>query len=198
VSISGPIVDAFRSRALDSYYPLIAVDAIYLKVREDIQPISMALYVAIGTNTEGKREVLGFHLSKTESEIGYQEFFADLKTRGIKRVDFCVSDNHAGLVAAIRESFGSIIWQRCQTHFSRNMKDACSSKVWEEVRPRLTDIYTAPDEEQARERKEALVLDLEKTAPKAAKLLDEAFDDIIAVMVLPEKYRVKYLNLKQH
>ena len=186
-----PVVEEFRSRPLDEWIPFVIVDAMYLKVREDDRVVSKALYIAMGINMQGKREILGFMLADTESKEQYLEFFRSLKKRGLSRVDFVVSDAHAGLVDAVKEVFVGASWQRCQTHFSRNMKDATPKKVWPEVKAMLQEIYTAKDIKTARARKDEAMEFLIRNAPKAADLLDDAFDDIIAVLSLPMAYRTK-------
>jgi len=184
-----PVVEEFRQRALCEWYPFLVVDAMYLKVREDGKVIPKALYLAIAINKNGRREIIGIALNNRESKESYREFFKNLKARGLKRVDLVVSDSHEGLVEALKEEFTGTPWQRCQTHFSRNMLDKCPKKIWGEVKELLTSIYTARNITEARrQRDEALTL-LEKEAPKAAELLDNAFDDITAVFTLPLKYR---------
>ena len=186
-----PAVEEFRLRPLDEWIPFVIVDAMYLKVREDTRVVSKALYIAMGINMQGKREILGFMLSDTESKDRYVEFFRSMKGRGLSRVDFVVSDAHAGLVDAVKEVFVGASWQRCQTHFSKNMKDVTPKKVWPEVKAMLPEIYTAKDITTARARKEEAMEFLLQHAPKAADLLDDAFDDIIAVLSLPMVYRTK-------
>jgi transposase-like protein len=190
-AVLDPVVDEFRNRQLEEWYPFVIVDAIYLKVREDNRVVSKALYVAIGVKTNGHREVLGFMTSRSESKAAYSEFFGSLKARGLKRVDLVVSDNHDGLRESIKEEFLGASWQRCQTHFTRNMLDKTPKKMWAEVKDRLLDIYTAPDIAKARERSAETVKWLSQKAPAAASLLDESFDDITAVFALPLKYRKK-------
>ena len=186
-----PIVDGFRNRPLDERYPFMIIDAMYLKVREASRVISKALYVAIGINAKGRREVLGVSVMDTETKGGYVEFFNGLKDRGLERVDLGVSDNHAGLVEAFKSVFLGASWQRCQTHFTKNMLDKTPKKHWAEVKERLREMYTARNLEKAKALKDELVDRLREIAPKAAELLDEGFDDITAVLSLPTKYRTK-------
>lgn len=190
-AILDPIVEEFRNRQLDEWYPFVVVDAIYLKVREDNRVVSKALYVAMGVNVSGHREVLGFMMSKSESKKAYSEFFRSLKARGLKRVDLVTSDNHDGLREAIKQEFLGASWQRCQTHFSRNVLDKTPKKMWPEVKEMLNDIYNAPDAAKARERADEVIQQLSERAPGAAELLDESFDDVTAVFSLPLKYRKK-------
>ena len=186
-----PIVSEFMDRPLDEWYPFVMVDAMYLKVREMGRVISKALYIALGVNLNGNREVLGFAMSAAETKESYVEFFRSMKDRGLNRVDLAISDNHPGLREAIKQEFIGASWQRCQTHFSKNMLDKIPKKYWPEAREALRDIYNAPDVEVARKRSCEMVKWLSSIAPNAATLLDEAFDDITAVFALPSDYRKK-------
>lgn len=118
-----PIVDAFKSRPLIYEYPFLMVDAIYIKARENNRVRCKSLLIAIGIDEEGNREIIGFHLSESESETSWEEFFISLKQRGLKSPRLITSDNHKGLVKAIQKQFQGSSWQRCQTHFSRNILD---------------------------------------------------------------------------
>jgi putative transposase len=80
-----PIVHAFRTRPLESHYPFLIVDALYLKVREDHRVQSRGLLIAVGVNEEGYREIIGFQVANTETESSWGELFESLKEEGIKR-----------------------------------------------------------------------------------------------------------------
>jgi len=191
LKILDPIIEEFRQRPLGEWYPFLIVDAMYLKVRENGRVVSKALYMAIAINKTGKREIIGITLNNRESKEGYREFFKGLKARGLERIDLAVSDSHEGLVEALKEEFVGSSWQRCQTHFSKNMRDKCPKEKWDEAKEMLTSIYTARNIAEARRQKDETLSFLAKVAPKAAELLDDAFDDITAVFSLPLKYRKK-------
>jgi len=184
-----PVVEAFRNRPLLKHYPFVIVDALYLKVRENHAVRSKGFLVAIGINEEGKPEILGFLADDSESEETWCRFFHSLKQRGLSRVDLITSDNHGGLVNAVKKSFQGTVWQRCQTHFSKNVLDNTPKSLRGEVKTFLRDIYTAPDRESAKERMQQLSAQLTDRAPKAKKVLEDGFDDAIAAFMLPEKYR---------
>ena len=186
-----PVIEEFRQRPLCEWYPFFIVDAMYIKVREAGRVVSKALYIAVAINRSGKREVVGITLNDRESKESYKEFFKGLKARGLKRIDLAVSDSHEGLVEALKEEFTGSSWQRCQTHFTKNMRDKCPKRIWAEAKEMLTGIYTAKNTEEARRQKDEALSFLAKEAPKAAELLDGAFDDITAVFALPLRYRKK-------
>ncbi|HHU08137.1 MAG TPA: IS256 family transposase [Clostridiaceae bacterium] len=182
-------VEQFRKRPLTKAYPFLIVDAIYVKARDNGSVKSKGLLVAIGVNEDGHREVLGFKAGDGESYEIWSSFFSELKGQGLRGVDLVTSDQHKGLVKAIRKQFEGASWQRCQTHFSRNVLDKMPKKTQREVKLRLKDIYNSPELEEARERKEALLDYLEEHAPKAVETFDSGFDDITAVFQLPEACR---------
>ena len=184
-----PVVYAFKTRPLESHYPFLIVDALYLKVREDGRVKSKGLLIAVGINEQGYREIIGFQVSNTESESSWGEFFLSLKERGLKDVHLITSDNHKGLVNAVRRHFQGATWQRCQTHFSRNMLDNAHKALQSEIKEDLRKLYEAVDLDSARKVKDQIIDKYETKAPKAATLLDEAFDDITAVLAVPLKYR---------
>ncbi len=184
-----PMVNAFRTRPLESHYPFLMVDAIYVKVRENKRIQSRGLLIAIGINEEGHREVVGFELANSESENSWGEFFGSLKERGLKDVRVVTSDDHKGLVNAVRKHFQGASWQRCQTHFSRNMLDHAPKALQPEIKEDLRRLYESVDLESARKVRDQIIEKYEAKAPKATNLLDEAFDDITAVLALPLRYR---------
>ncbi len=182
-------VQAFRNRPLEKRYPFVMVDAMYVKVRELGRVRNKALLIAMGVNEEGYREVLGFTLWDSETHLGWKTFFEDLKKRGIGQVDYVISDAHTGLVKALQEVFVEAAWQRCQVHFMRNIMEVCPSKVKPQLLEDLRDLWSSKDPELARERFQEILVTYEALAPKSMEVLEAGFDDAIAVLHLPTKYR---------
>lgn len=170
-------------------YPFLLVDALIIRVRKGGRVRLCSVFLATGINREGYREILGLLIGDSESEAAWSEFFGRLKARGLGGVDLVVSDDHKGLVNAVRTHFQGASWQRCQTHFIRNLLDACPKAVKEEFHGRLRLVFDAPDLDTARHLKDDLVRDFTDRAPKAVERLEEGFDDAVAVMALPAKYR---------
>jgi len=185
-----PLVNAWNNRDLrKTQYPFVLVDALVLKVREDGRVRSRSVMIAIGINTEGYREILGIMIGDSESEASWSEFFSWLKSRNLRGVDLVVSDDHSGLVKAVRTHFQGVTWHRCQTHFMRNIMDACPKTMQDELYPHLRAILEAPDMDTARLLLNQTLETFEKKAPRAMKVLENGFDDATAVHALPEKYR---------
>src|SRR5690606_14527603 len=167
-----PIVHAFRTRPLESHYPFIIVDALYLKVREDHRVQSRGLLIAVGINEDGYREIIGFQVANTEKESSWGEFFVSLKERGLKDVHLVTSDKHKGLVSAVRRHFQGATWQRCQTHFSRNMLDQTPKALQPEIKEDLRELYEAVDLDRARKVRDQIIGKYETRSQKAATRLD--------------------------
>ena len=184
-----PIVEAFKTRPLKAHYPFVQVDAIYLKVRDNGRVESKGLLVAVGINEEGYREIIGFNPANSETEDSWGAFFNSLKERGLKDVRLVTSDNHKGLVNAVRKHFQGASWQRCQTHFSRNVIDSTPKSLQPKIKEDLKNIYDAVDIENARKYRDIIFAKYETKAPKAIAVLDEGFDDVTAVLSLPLYYR---------
>ena len=144
------LVGAWRNRPLEQDFPFLLVDAIHLKVRQDTRVESMALMLAIGVGEDGVRRLLGCGLGHSECFQSWLDFFRDLVDRGLGGVDLVVSDAHEGLVQAARKVFAGATWQRCQTHFRRNVSDAAPKRHQDAIHAGLDAILQAEDIEAAR------------------------------------------------
>jgi len=183
-------VKAFNERRFDNIdYPFIIVDAMFIKCRDGDRVVSRAALTISGIRADGYREVLGIQIGDTESFSTWDEAFRWLKSRGLKGVVYVVSDQHAGLVEAARKHFQGATWQRCQVHLMRNIMGSCSVRRRKSVVEKAKLVLQAPDIKEARRRLDEFVEEFEKKAPKAVACLEEAFEDAMAVMALPEKYR---------
>lgn len=128
-------------------------------------------------------------IGDSESEDSWNEFFRCLKERGLNGVDLVVSDDHRGLVKAMRKNFQGASWQRCQTHFMRNILDATPKAVQSEVKTSIQAILNAPDVDTARMLLSKTIEAYAKKAPRAIGILEKGFDDATTVLMLPEEYR---------
>jgi transposase-like protein len=115
------IVAAFRSRPLEGPYPYLQLDALAVKVREAGRICSVAAVHAVGINADGRRESLGLDLVTSEDGAGWTAFLRGLVARGLQGVVLVTSDAHQGLVDAIAATLPGASWQRCRTHFMRNL-----------------------------------------------------------------------------
>ncbi len=131
----------FAQRPLDEAYPYLILDARYEKVRLDGVIQAQAVFIAIGINREGRRQILGVELSNRESSSSWKAFVTGLQTRGLHGVEFVVSDDHAGLKRAVRELLPAAVWQRCYVHFLRNALDYLPRKADDDCRQELRWLY---------------------------------------------------------
>ena len=112
-------VKAFLDRPIEGEWPYLWIDATYLKVRRGGRIVSVAVIIAVGVNTDGRREVLGMEIGTSEAEAIWTEFLRKLTRRGLRGVKLVVSDAHGGIKAAVSKVL-SATWQRCRVHFMRN------------------------------------------------------------------------------
>ena len=113
-------VKAFLDRPIEGDWPYLWIDATYLKVRRGGRIVSVAVIIAVGVNSDGRREVLGMEIGTSEAEPIWTEFLRKLTRRGLRGVKLVVSDAHEGLKAAVTKVL-SATWQRCRVHFMRNV-----------------------------------------------------------------------------
>jgi putative transposase len=182
-------VGTFLNRELEVYYPFVIVDAMFTKSRAGDRVVSKALLIASAVRPDGIREPIGFAVGDSESFTTWDALFTNLKGRKLERVDFVISDNHSGLKKAVMKHFSGATWQRCQVHLQRNIGDHSPRKEREAIDEALKHVLYATDRADAIRRRDEFVTRFSKTAPKAVACLEEAFEDAIAVLCLPEKYR---------
>jgi transposase-like protein len=145
-----PELKEWQTRPLEKVYPIIFIDAIYLKVR-DGTVANRPVHVALGIDCEGNRDVLGMWLSSTSGEGAKQwmGMFTDLKNRGVFDVCIVCCDGLTGIVDAINAIWPAATIQRCVVHLIRNSLRYAQRKDMREVASDLKPIYTAPNEEAA-------------------------------------------------
>jgi len=179
----------WRMRPLTQAYPYLVVDARYEKVRRGGAVVSQGVLVACGIDERGYREVLGCWVAESESEASWGAVFAELKQRGLSGVRYVVSDDHAGMVKAIGRHFQGAVWQRCQVHFVRNALSLCGVQQRPLVLSLMQTVTQAGTREAAKTALGLAVAELEKKAPKTARLLEEHGEEILGVYALPEAHR---------
>jgi transposase-like protein len=166
------------------------LDARYEKVRLDGQVRSAAVFVAVGVNPEGKREVLGVSVSLSEQEVHWRCFLQSLVQRGLAGVELIISDAHLGLQQACRAVFGGLPWQRCQCHLQRNAQAYVPRQAMKrEVAADIRAIFNAATSHDAQT---LLTHAVQKYAPKAAKLAEWLETNIpqgLTVFSFPDTHR---------
>lgn len=190
-------VHSFKTRPLEGDYKFIYVDATYFKVRGEHRIGSKAMMVALAITDRGGREIIGFDIYDNESKETWKMFLESLKERGLKDPKMITSDAHDGIIYAISKIFPNTPWQRCQTHFSRNVISHAPGKFQKAIHAALLDMYHSATIEEARKKRDIIIDEYADVAPKAMECLDNGFEDVMAIMVLPEPFR-KYIRTTNH
>jgi transposase-like protein len=192
-------VAAFRSRPLDGApYTYVWLDALSMRVREGGRIAQLAAVVATGVNADGHREILGLDLFTSEDGAGWTQFMRGLVARGLSGVRLVISDDHAGLVAAIAAVLPGASWQRCRTHFVRNLLTRVPKSAQPFVATLVRSIFAQPSREEVEAQHARVVEQLEVRFPAAAELLAQAREDILAFRSLPvEQWRQIWSNNPQ-
>lgn len=142
------IVD-WQQRPLSGCYPIVYLDAIVYKVREDGRVINKAIYTIYGVNADGEREILGLYLNETEGARQWGLILEDLKRRGVEEVFFFCVDGLSGFKEVIQTVFPRSIVQRCVVHMIRSSTRFVSDKDIKKLCADLRKVYTAANREQA-------------------------------------------------
>ena len=170
-------VESFRNRKLESTYPVLWVDALYERIRDNQRVKNMAVLVVTGINLEGKRDILAVEPMYEESAATYTKLFDRLKERGLEKVWLVVSDAHKGLVKAARESFIGCSWQRCKVHFMRNILAHISGKHKKSFAEKLKQIWLQPDYDSAKNYATNLMNEYEMQYSQAISILEEGLEE---------------------
>ena len=136
-------VSQWQNRPLKKCYPFVYVDCLYCNVKEDLRSIKKAIYVVLGVDTTGIKDVLGIWIDTTESATKWAEIFEELKTRGVDDIFFVSMDGLTGLPDAIEKIYPNAIMQRCIVHIDRNIYSIVPKKDSKEVMHDFKKIYTA-------------------------------------------------------
>ena len=144
-----PKIKEWQNRPLESVYPIIFIDATYFNVKIEQSIVKRAVYIILGVNLAGEKEVLGFYISEVESAKQWAGILNNLKNRGVKDILLLCADGLSGLKEAIGAIFPMVEFQRCIVHMIRNTVAFVSYKDRKELCKDLKLIYTAPDADVA-------------------------------------------------
>ena len=182
-------LSAWRERPLGAC-PYVVLDARYEKMRHGGTVVDCAVLLAMGVDTQGKRELLGVSVALSEAEVHWRTFLKDLAARGLHGVRLFVSDDHAGLKAARAAVFPSVAWQRCQFHLQQNAGHYVPSRrLKKPVAADIRAVFDAPDEAEAKRLIERFIRTYETKAPKLAQWAETALPEGLAVLALPRHHR---------
>ena len=182
-------LEAWRTRELGPVRYLV-LDARYEKVHDGGVVRDAAILSAVGVDPEGRRRLLGVSAALSEAEVHWRAFLDSLIERGLRGVEFVVSDDHAGLRAARRAVLPGASWQRCQFHLAQNaIHHAPSLAIRKRVGAELRAVWNARDLHAAEAELRRLVETYADPAPKLAAWLEANVPEGLAVFTLPEHHR---------
>src|SRR5450432_980949 len=183
-------VHAFLNRPIEGDWPYVWLDATYIKVRQAGRIVSVAVTIAVGVNTDGRREILGMQIGASEAETFWTEFLRSLRRRGLRGVKLVISDAHEGLKAAISKVLHAS-WQRCRVHFMRNALAHAGKSGRRVVSAFIATAFAQDDADAARLQWRKVADQLRPSIPKLARLMNEAEPDVLAFMSFPTSHRAK-------
>jgi putative transposase len=183
-------VKAFLERPIEGDWPYLWLDATYVKVRQNSRVVSAAVIIAVGVNSDGRREVLGMDIGPSEAETFWTAFLRKLTRRGLRGVKLVISDAHEGIKAAAAKVLLAS-WQRCRVHFARNALAHAGRNGRRVVAAFIATAFAQNDAEAAKSQWRKVADQLRSTLPKLAILMDEAEADVLAYMTFPAAHRAK-------
>jgi putative transposase len=183
-------VNTFLNRPLEGDWPYLWLDATYVKVRQAGRIVSVAVIIAVGVNSDGRREILGMAIGASEAETFWTEFLRTLARRGLRGVKLVISDAHEGLKAAIAKVLNAT-WQRCRVHTMRNLLAHAGRQGRGVASAFIATAFAQEDTEAAKAQWRKVADQLRPKLPKLAAYMDEAEADVLAYMDFPAAHRTK-------
>jgi putative transposase len=158
--------------------------------RQDGRVVSVAVIIAVGVNTDGRREVLGLDVGPSEAETFWVSFLRKLTRRGLRGVKLVISDAHEGLKAAVAKVLNAT-WQRCRVHFMRNALAHAGKSGRRVVSAFIATAFAQNDAGAARAQWRKVADQLRPTIRRLAEFMDEAETDVLAYMTFPKEHWTK-------
>jgi putative transposase len=180
-------VNAFLARPIEGEWPYVWIDATYVKARQAGRIVSTAVIIAVGVNTDGRREVLGVATGPSEAEAFWKSFLRSLADRGLRGTKLVIADDHKGLRAAASKIFHATL-QRCRIHWMRNALAHVPAKQRPAVSAMIKTIFAQETAREAHDQWNSVAEALRERAPKLAALMDAARDDVLAYTAFPREH----------
>ena len=182
-------VKEWQSRPLDEVYPILYLDATIIKVRTEGRVINKSVYIAMGINTDGMKDVLGIWLEKTEGAKFWLSIMNELKNRGVRDIFIACVDGLKGFPDAIEAVFPKTEVQLCIVHMIRNSLRFVSWKERKKVAADLKEVYKAATEEEGKTNLEAFADKWDSKYPTIAKSWNSNWQRLSPFFAYPPEIR---------
>jgi len=182
-------VKSWQGRALESVYPIVFFDCLVVKVRQDKRIINKAVYIALGIDLSGHKDILGLWISDNEGAKFWLNNLTEMKNRGLLDILIACSDNLTGMSEAISAVYPKCEHQLCIVHQIRNSLKFVSYKDRKKLAADLKPIYQAITEEEAQEALESFEVKWGKNYPQIAKSWYNNWDNLMIFLQYPEAIR---------
>ena len=179
----------WQNRPVDPIYPIVYLDCIVLKIRQDKRVINKSLYLALGINMEGQKELLGLWLAETEGAKFWLSVLMELKNRGLEDILIACVDGLKGFPDAIAAEYPQTKVQLCIVHMVRNSLRYVSWKDYRAVTADLKQIYQSATEHEARQALEAFGERWDSQYPQISRSWHSHWDNMITLFEYPPAIR---------
>lgn len=184
-----PIAKEWQQRPLESVYAVVFLDAIHFHVRSEGQIVKKAVYIAIGINLDGRKDVLGMWVGENESAKFWATVLNGLRNRGVEDIFIACTDNLTGFAAAIEAVFPKTEIQNCIIHQIRNSTKYVSYKDLKALVADLKAVYAAVDEPSAHEALETFAQRWDKKYPKISASWQDNWQNLSTYFKFPQEVR---------
>ena len=182
-----PVVKEWQQRPLESVYAVVFLDAIHYHVRSEGQIVKKAVYIAIGINLDGKKDVLGRWVGENESAKFWATILNGLRNRGVQDIFIACTDNLTGFSAAIEAVYPRTEIQNCIIHQLRNSSKYVSYKDLKALMADLKEVYAAVDETAALDALDRFANRWDKKYPKIAQSWRDNWPNLSAYFKFPQE-----------
>ena len=180
---------AWQSRPLDTFYAIVFLDALYVKMRHEGRVENRAVYVAIGISLEGRKDVLGLWTGASEGAKFWLSVLMELRNRGVKDIYLVCVDGLKGFPQAIESVFPKAQVQLCIVHMIRASLNYVTWKDRKEVVTDLKPIYKAATDDEAERQLSEFEEKWKKKYPAISRLWREHWERVIPFFAFPEEVR---------
>jgi putative transposase len=180
---------AWQNRPLESHYPILYLDGIRIKIRDNGHILSKTVYIAIGIDMEGTKEILGLWVAKSEGSKFWLSILSELKNRGVEDIFIACCDGLTGLPDAIESVFPQTTVQLCIVHMIRNSLKYVAWKNYRNIACDLKKIYTAASEAGAKEALAEFKATWHAQYPTIAPMWERHWDNIVPFLAYPPHIR---------